>query len=106
MGGHHNRNQRIGREPRRPAERPVLVELTVDELAIVTRTIVGLGGMQGFLLRLVPRITKDRRLVLAPNEVAQIRRYATDYGPGGYEDRFRAIVAAIERELDTRGNRS
>ncbi len=107
MGGHHTRDRRLERRNghTRPAARPVVVELTVEESELVSRSVNGTGGMQGVLLRLVARMTKDRRLVLTPAEVETIRRYAFEYGGGGYQDRFRALSAAIEREEETRGNR-
>ena len=106
MGGHWKREQR--RPLPRAGAGGASVTLTPAEVAIVTRTIVGLGGHQGLLLRLVPRIGRDGRLELTADDVVRVRSYATSYGNGGYQDRFRAIVAALERERDdpdTRGNR-
>jgi hypothetical protein len=77
---------------------PVRATLTAAELMLVTRSIVGNGGHQR-LLRDIVR-TLDRRtnsiLLTMPN-LAQARTYATAYGTGGYQDRFKALVAAAER---------
>jgi len=104
VGGHWKRAQRT-RGERRPAPRNVTVRLEPSEFAIVTRTISGTGGHQGLLLRLMGKLRGDGRLELSTEEVDQIRRYAEAYGAGGFQDRFKVLVAAIERELETRGNR-
>lgn len=101
MGGHWKHASERGRR-RQPV---ITIVLEPAEFAIVTRTINGTGGHQGLLLRLMGKLRGDGRLELSTEEVEQIRRYAEAYGTGGFQDRFRVLVAAIDREAETRGNR-
>lgn len=106
MGGHHNREQRRRREHPPAPLRPTVVTLTPEEIELVTRPIAGLGGHQGLLLRLVPRVARSTgRLELSWEDIMRVRTYAASYGNGGFQDRFRAIVSALERAEDARGNR-
>lgn len=78
----------------------VRVTLTPDEVAIITRDIVGRGGHQILLSRIVQRLNrKDRTLDLFPQDIATAKDYATKYGNGGYQDRFRVLIDAHARAL-------
>lgn len=105
MGGHHNRHERRQTRGPRPTPRSVTINLEPAEFAFVTRTINGTGGHQGLLLILIGKLRGDGRLELTADEIEKVRRYAQDYGPGGYQDRFKAILAALERAEESRGNR-
>jgi hypothetical protein len=77
---------------------PAVIEFTVDELAVVTRPVHGRGGgMQILLRRILQTLNRDtRRASVRPQDIPSCRTYA-EYCPGGYETRFRVIVAALER---------
>ena len=52
------------------------------------------GGYQGLLVRLQNNTNPDTgALRLTPEDLERIRRYAFDYGNGGWEDRLTAIFA-------------
>jgi hypothetical protein len=77
---------------------PIVATLTAAELFIVTRPIVGDGGHQR-LLRAIVR-TIDRRtnqVTLTVPQLHKVKVYATAYGSGGYQDRFKALLAAAYR---------
>lgn len=54
------------------------------------------GGMQRLLGKLIQRANRERRRVtLTPQDLAGARTYAA-YCQGGYKDRFRALLAAVD----------
>jgi len=71
------------------------VRLAADEVAEVSKPVNGQGGMQDLLRSLIPRITPKGDLSLSPDEVERIRRYATAYGGGGFENRFKLILSHL-----------
>lgn len=72
--------------------------LTPDEVEVVTRPIVGDGGHQRLLRLLVEdRLTMAGRMTLSLPEFEAVKRHATNYGEGGYQQRFRTLVAAAAR---------
>lgn len=82
------------------APKIITVTLTSDEFAIATRPVVSHGGHQGLLRKILPRLNRStRQLELLPQHIAKMREYAAEYGDGGYQGRFRAILAAVDREL-------
>ena len=72
------------------------IDLTDDELAVITRPVRGKGGFQS-LLKALRRNMEGSRLNITPSLAQRIVRYATRYGCGGFQDRLRRIVAAAER---------
>ena len=72
------------------------IDLTDDELAVVTRPVRGSGGFQS-LLKALRRNMEGSRLSITPSLAKRIARYATRYGRGGFQDRLRRIVSAAER---------
>ena len=76
----------------------VTVELTPQEWEKVSRPIVGGGGHQTGLRRILQRANRaTRTLTLTPLDIERATRYGGDYGNGGYQDRYRAIVTALGR---------
>jgi len=76
----------------------VEVRLTAEELAIVCRPINGEGGWQTLLRRLLARLNSlTGDMSVRTQELDDIERYAYAYGEGGYQERFRAILAAVAR---------
>lgn len=74
----------------------ITLHFTPDEHEIITRPIVGNGGHQQFLTDLTQRIHEDA-LEVEDEELLRVSRYAYAYGGGGYQARFRAIMAAARR---------
>lgn len=73
--------------------------LTKAETEIVTRPIVGDGGMQALLRRVLQKLNRETgRFEMLPGDVEKARRYASKYGNGGYQERLRALLAAIDRQ--------
>jgi hypothetical protein len=54
----------------------------------------GHGGFQGLARALQEQLETSAVLHLTPDEFRRIVRYATDYGDGGYQQKFRKIVCS------------
>jgi hypothetical protein len=72
----------------------VVVKLRSEDLTVIRRPVEGKGGMQSFLRALIPRIGEDGTLALSREEIDRVRKYAKDYGEGGFQERFRLILRA------------
>lgn len=73
-------------------EQEATAKMLPEELRVLRRPVEGLGGMQSFLRTLIPRIEPDGSLHLTDKEVERVRKYAEDYGEGGFQERFRIIL--------------
>lgn len=73
------------------------MKLTPHEVELVTRPINGDGGHQGLLRAIGLELQSTGELVLEDATLLAVYKYAYDYGGGGYQDRFRAIIAAATR---------
>lgn len=72
------------------------VTLSADAHEMLTRPIVGNGGHQRLLRKVLSHYnTTTRALTLLPQHRMQMERYANAYGEGGYQGRFRAILADV-----------
>lgn len=68
------------------------VQLSAHEAAALNRPVNGQGGFQSLLRSLKANFdARDNSLTLTPAQMERIRRYATDYGLGGFEDRLDGI---------------
>lgn len=67
-----------------------------SELAVLQRSIEGDGGHQRLLRECLDQ-WRGGVLVLDALTLARVGRYAYDYGSGGYQDRFRTLVAVARR---------
>lgn len=74
----------------------VTLRLTASERDIVTRPIVGDGGHQRLLVEIRQRLDGET-LTLDGRVLDRVARYAYQYRDGGYQVRFRALVAAARR---------
>lgn len=75
----------------------IVVRLSPAQWDIFNRSVVGDGGMQSLLTRLLSRADHAaRRVTIRPQDLARVRNYAADYGDGGYQDRFGALLEAID----------
>jgi len=54
----------------------------------------GHGGFQGLARALQEQLETSANLHLTPDEFRRIVRYATNYGDGGYQQKFRKIVCS------------
>ncbi len=75
---------------------PTPVVLTDDQVSIIMRPVNGRGGFQ-CLLRALRRRLDGSTLHLTPELAERVSRYATRYGPGGFEGRLGSIVDAARR---------
>lgn len=55
------------------------------------------GGAQNFYHWLARRLSKTGEITLEDSELRKLRRYAYEYGTGGYEGAFRAVLRAAWR---------
>lgn len=90
--------------PDRLGEGRTIAKLLPSELSVIRRPIAGQGGMQSFLRELRPRIQEDGSLSLTAAEVKRVRRYAEEYGEGGFQERFRLIIRATKPRPPTLGD--
>jgi len=84
-------------------DEPLTVMLTPSEVEVFTRPIVGDGGHQRLLKTLVPRLTEKGLIRCEDSELLHAARYAFDYKSGGYQDRFKVLIAAARRTGWSRG---
>ncbi len=75
----------------------VRVALTPDIVELIKRPVEGQGGLQSLLRRLNRNLSPDGSLNLSDTDVERIRRYASKYGQGGFEDRLKPLVLLIEQ---------
>jgi hypothetical protein len=73
------------------------VKLTDEEAEIFKRPINGVGGFQDLLRNFQKRITSKNTLTLTSDEIDKLKKYATRYGQGGFEDQLRAIIQALQK---------
>jgi hypothetical protein len=76
----------------------VTATLTPEQWAVFSRPVNAArgGGMQMLLRKLLQRANHElRRVTLLPQDLARVRKYA-GYCEGGFEDRFRALLAAVD----------
>lgn len=72
--------------------------LTPRERELVMREVIGQGGAQDLLRMIHTKVKYDGDLTLTDDEAARVKRYAKDWKPGGgFQQRFQAIVDALER---------
>lgn len=84
---------------------PAVISVTLrrDELEVVLRSIVGNGGHQRLLRKILTRLNRQTGAIeLFPQDLADARRYADAYGGGGYQDRFWVLIRAAERGREVR----
>jgi hypothetical protein len=78
-------------------EKALAVQLEPAEVEVVTRSIEGDGGHQRFLRELLERLDGTGGITLEDDQLRKAARYAYTYGAGGYQDRFKAFLAAARR---------
>lgn len=79
------------------------IELTDDELELLSRPVDGEGGFQD-ILRLMKSREQEGMLSVSGTEARKIIRYARTYGQGGFQDRLRALAERLEGMLGGRGD--
>jgi len=72
------------------------LELTAEEVAVITRPVNGRGGFQS-LLRALCKSLDGSTLHLTPALARRVTRYGTRYGCGGFQDRLARVIAAAQR---------
>ena len=81
-----------------------IVQLTEDESKLFRKPIRGQGGFQDLLQELRLGLTSDNKITLTSGEIRKIRRYAEDYGVGGFQGRLwdglmKAISALVLTQI-------
>jgi hypothetical protein len=71
------------------------IRLGPAELEELRKPVNGQGGMQTLMLTIQSKISEDGSLQISPEELERIRRYATEYGEGGFQNRFRTILRHV-----------
>ena len=74
------------------------IKLTPEEVELVRRPIKGHGGWQSLLGELQWRLKPDNTVSLPVYTIERVRRYALEYGGGGWEQRLLdGILIALKR---------
>lgn len=76
---------------------PIVMELTDEELELVTHPTNGSGGADGLLCNVILPNLIGRVLTLEDTDLQRTRGYAYNYGDGTYQRIFRAVLAAAYR---------
>ena len=73
------------------------MEVILDPQAmdLLRKEVNGTGGHQSLLRRLQKQLT-GTKLKYDDEDFEKIKSYAYDYGKGGFQDRFKAILKCIE----------
>jgi hypothetical protein len=81
----------------------IKVTFTSDEWAEVGKDVNGeeFGSFQRLLIKIKRGTNAARTCEISPVDAIRCRTFAR-YCPGGYETRYKAIVAAMDRVLDIR----
>jgi hypothetical protein len=78
-------------------EPQIIIPLTTKECAAFKRPINGQGGFQNLLKRLNKKIDPiTKTITVSVSDVHYIRKYATKFGQGGFQDRLAPIMNACE----------
>ncbi len=74
------------------------IQLTADESELLRKPISGQGGFQDLLQELQSKLGSDNKITLTSSKIRKIRRYAKDYGTGGFQGRLLdGLIEAIIR---------
>jgi death on curing protein len=97
-GGSVGRSMRatVGLVRREPVT-AIQVRLDPTELELLMREVVGEGGWNSLVRNLQKKANPDGTISLSSEEVERIRQYSQGHGPGGFQDRLKAVLAAVER---------
>ena len=76
--------------------------LNAQEMAELDVRITGDGGFQTLMRRLQVDLNQETgEITVAEEDVERLRRYCTQYGQGGWQDRFvRAFRRVLGQDLD------
>lgn len=81
---------------------PIKVKLTPGEREIAFRPVVNKGGVQQRLRKILNRIAyATGEGDVLPTDEAYMREFCEKRGSGGYQDRFQAILWAVDRTRST-----
>lgn len=72
----------------------ITVQLSQEAIEALSKSVNGDGGHQA-LLRKLQRQCNGGTLELYEDDLEKLRRYSEDYGDGGYQSRFKAILSCI-----------
>jgi hypothetical protein len=72
------------------------IKLTPEEIRLLQKPVIGRGGHQSFLRRIQTKL-HGNILKLEPYDVDMMIRYAQNYGEGGFQGRYRAVLNALKR---------
>ena len=75
----------------------VRVPCTADEWALIFRPVTGTGGMQRLIRKIQACVIAERTLLIEPRLLDKAWAYAYNYGSGGLQDRFQAVMSAALR---------
>lgn len=74
------------------------VKLNDNAIEELNKPISGKGGNQDFLKKLKSQYDhNDKILEYDDNDLEKLKRYANEYGNGGFQTRFKAILSCVEK---------
>ncbi len=73
------------------------IRLDPSELELLLREVAGEGGWNSLVRDLQKKVNPDGSMSLSTEEVEKIRKYASGHGPGGFQERLKVVLDAIER---------
>jgi len=73
-----------------------VLSLTASLRHAVEQPVLGEGGFQTLFRELQAQIEEDV-LRITDEQISRARRYADDYGAGGFQQRLREILTAVDR---------
>ncbi|WP_270968403.1 hypothetical protein [Campylobacter upsaliensis] len=72
------------------------VILNQEAVDLLTKPVNGDGGHQKLLTKLQSQCGNANVLTYDNDDLEKIKRYAENYGEGGFQNRFKAILKCIE----------
>lgn len=79
------------------SDQQVMVPVSAKVKEMLSRPVRGSGGFQSVLRRLQARFVDGRTLCLSNEDVDRMRKLVQGYRQGGFQDRLREILLAVDR---------
>ncbi|QOI42989.1 hypothetical protein Lepto782_12460 [Leptospira interrogans serovar Canicola] len=81
----------------------IIIDISPAIIAELNKPVIGRGGWQSLLRKLKKNISGNQ-LILDVVTTAQIARYFSKYGQGGFEDRLKPIIDKVNELISALRN--